>query len=254
MFETVAPALAARPSRRVFYEALPVSVAVHVAIGLTALLVSIWDVGFPLQSPAQAMAFSIAELPPPPPPPPPPPAPAKAQPVQVAPVKEPKFDDIVAPEVIPETIPAIEPDIVQTAADGFEDPEAGANRGGVVGGVIGGGVGGVHGGTVGGVADDRVHVERDRPLPMAALSQVYPIYPEKARLHYIEDELIVRYVIGKDGRVREVIVLSAPKNDMFVDSTVRAIRNWRFRPLVKDGEKQEVVHELTVYYRLQPTT
>ena len=33
--------------------------------------------------------------------------------------------------------------------------------------------------------------------------------------------------------------------------TLKAIKNWRFRPLVKDGERQEVVHELTIYYRLQ---
>jgi TonB family protein len=113
----------------------------------------------------------------------------------------------------------------------------------------------VHGGTLGGVVSDaRVHVERDRPLPMAALSQVYPVYPERARLQYLEDELVIRYVIGKDGRVREVKIVTPPRDSNFADATVRAVRNWRFRPLVKDGERQEVVHELTVYYRLQPTT
>ena len=38
--------------------------------------------------------------------------------------------------------------------------------------------------------------------------------------------------------------------DIFVDNTVRAIRSWRFKPYIKDGEAQEVVHELTVYYKL----
>lgn len=252
MFETVAPSLAARPSRKIFYEALPVSIAVHSAIAFAALLGNIWSVGFPLQSPAQALAFNIAELPSPPPPPPPPPPPAKLEPEQLPPVKELRLEEIVAPNLIPEMIPVVPNEIVQTAADGVEDPDDAADRAGIYGGVAGGVAGGDIGGTLGGVLGGQIEVERDRPLPMRALSQVYPIYPEKARRAYLEDELIIRYVIGKDGRVREVIVLSPPRHEIFVDATVRAIRNWRFRPMVKDGEKQEVVHELTVYYRLEP--
>lgn len=251
MFETVAPSLAVRPSRKIFYEALPFSVAVHCAIGFAALLGSIWNVGFPPQSPAQALAFNIAELPSPPPPPPPPPPPAKEQPEQL-PLRELKVDEIVAPTVIPELIPVVPQEIVHTAADGVEDPDDSANGTGIFGGVPGGVAGGDAGGVLGGVLGSLVQVERDRPLPMRALSQVYPIYPEKARRQYLEDELIVRYIIGKDGRVREVIVLTPPRHEIFVDATVRAIRNWRFRPMVKDGERLEVVHELTVYYRLEP--
>ena len=257
MFETVAPELSARPSRKVFYEALPFSLGVHGVVVFCAILIGIWDITFPLHSPAQAMAFSIAELPAPPPPPPPPPPPAKAAPVELPPVRELKYEEIVAPTVIPDVTPIGPQEVVQTAAEGVDDPEEGANGlgivGGMEGGVTGGEVGGTLGGVVGGVVQ-RVEVERDRPLPMRALSQVYPSYPEKARRQYIEDELIVRYIIGKDGRVREVIVLSPPKNEIFTDATVRAIRSWRFRPLVKDGERQEVAHELTVYYRLEPRT
>jgi protein TonB len=252
MFETVAPQLAARPSRKIFYEALPFSIAVHCAIGAAALLGSIWNVAFPLQSPAQAFSFNIAELPSPPPPPPPPPPPAKEQPELLPPARELKVDEIVAPTVIPEVIPVAQHEIVQTAADGVDDLDGGSNGAGIFGGVAGGVLGGEVGGILGGVVGSQVQIERDRPLPMRALSQVYPIYPEKARRQYLEDELIVRYIIGKNGRVREVIVLSPPRNEIFVDATVRAIRNWRFRPLVKDGERQEVVHELTVYYRLEP--
>jgi len=101
--------------------------------------------------------------------------------------------------------------------------------------------------------DGRVHIARDKKLPMLPLSQVYPNYPEDARMRAWEDELVVRYVIGKDGRVKEVTIISAPQRDVFVDGTVRAIRSWRFKPMIKDGERMEVVHELTVYYRLNQT-
>ena len=86
---------------------------------------------------------------------------------------------------------------------------------------------------------------------MTALSHTYPTYPEKARLQRWEDRLVVRYVIGTNGRVKEVIVLEPASRKVFDEAALAAIRHWRFRPLVEDGQAKEVVHELTVYYRLQ---
>lgn len=255
MFETVAPEKFARRSRRVFYEALPLSIAFHALIGMAAVVAHVWTVAFPLHSPAQAMSFNIAELPPPPPPPPPPP---KALTPQV-PVKVVKLDpnQIVAPTVIPEEIPIVQPQAIITEAldtslEGVEGGVPGGEIGGVFGGVQGGDKGGTIGGTLGGIVAEKnqVIVERDKPLPLYPMSQVYPTYPEEARLRSWEDQLVVRYVIGVNGRVKEVSVLVPPEREVFIDPTLRAIRHWRFRPLIKDGAAQEVVHELTVFYRL----
>jgi periplasmic protein TonB len=131
--------------------------------------------------------------------------------------------------------------------------------GGVEGGIEGGEVGGVVGGVLASVIipevkqeiPNRVTIERDKPLPLYPLSQVYPAYPEDARVRAWEDRLVVRYLIGKDGRVKEVTVVSPPEREAFVKPTLKAIRSWRFKPLVRNGERQEVVHELTVFYRLQ---
>ena len=38
---------------------------------------------------------------------------------------------------------------------------------------------------------------------------------------------------------------------MFESPAVDAIKLWRFRPLLVDGEAREVVHELVVYFRLK---
>lgn len=38
---------------------------------------------------------------------------------------------------------------------------------------------------------------------------------------------------------------------MFNESAVKAIRNWRFRPMQQDGEPVEVEHELTVQFVLE---
>ena len=116
---------------------------------------------------------------------------------------------------------------------------------------VGGDLHGVIGGKLGGVAaDGRVYVERDRPLPMHPVSQAYPAYPDDARVRHWDDSLVVRYVIGKNGRVKEVTVITHADRHVFEEETVKAIGSWRFKPLIKDGQAVEVVHELTVYFKL----
>ena len=255
MFETVAPEKFVKRSRRASYEALPLSIAFHAAIAAAALVAHVWTIQFPMNSPAQVMSFSVAEVPPPPPPPPPPPKAAAQQ----APVKVVKIDpaDIVAPTEIPEEIPQVMPQTIvaeafDTSPDGVEGGVPGGDPYGVFGGVAGGDKGGTIGGTMGGIVAEtnKVIIERDKPLPLYPLSQVYPTYPEEARLKGWEDTVIVRYVIGTNGRVKDVAVLVPSQRELFINPTVKAIKAWRFRPLVKDGVRQEVIHELTIYYRL----
>jgi protein TonB len=257
MFETVAPEITRRRSRLILYESLPVSLAVHgVAIGI-AVVIAVWNVTFPKQSPRFVRAYQLVTIPDPPPPPPPP-APPKLTPVTqtLAPAKMPEN---VAPTIIPDVIPIVlnelpKPEMTTTVGAVVNGVEGGV-EGGVVGGtptgVAGGDLGGQTGGVIGGIPKDApVVIERDKPLPMFPVSQVYPKYPEDARLRNWEDSLVVKYRIGKDGRVKEVTVVTPPGRPVFADVAVKAIRNWRFRPMIKDGEAREVVHELTVYFRL----
>jgi protein TonB len=257
MFETVVPETVAKKSKRIFYETLPVSLALHGIVIAGLVGGALWNVSFPSESPRLVRAYQIASLPEPPPPPPPP-APPKAlqqQPIQhltqVVPVQE-----EVAPTFIPDEIPVVTtlPIVAQlkgAVAEGVEGGIEGGVVGGMLDGIQGGEVGGTKGGTIGGIiTDNRVHIERDKPLPLFPVSQVYPQYPEDARLRNWEDSLVVRYVIGMDGRVKEVTVISSPERKLFADAAVRAIKNWRFRPYMKDGAPQEVVHELTIYFKL----
>lgn len=254
MFETVVPTKSSRASRNVLYETLAFSIVVHGLAAGVALVSTLWQVTFPVASPPFVVAFSMVE---PPPPPPPPAKPLEVnKPVTTAKVLDP--DQIVAPAVIPDEIPIVTRDVITpvafAAATGLAGGVASGVDQGQLSGVTGGEAGGRRGGTIGSVApefpDGRVHIARDRKLPMLPLSQVYPNYPENARMRLWEDEIVVRYIIGKDGRVKEVTVLQPPLREIFIGGTLSAIRSWRFRPLVHDGEKQEVVHELTVYYRL----
>lgn len=259
MFETVAPPKTWRASRNALYEALSFSLVVHaIAVG-GAVVSNLWKVTFPATSPVYTVAFVLA-TPPPPPPPPPLPKPLEQETEMLTTVAKVDPNMFVAPAEIPDQIPVVKPEeftpvalAVPTGAisgvfEGLDDGRSGGVKGGQPGGIAGGTVGGVI------VDDGRIHFARDKKLPMAPVSQVYPSYPEYARVRGWEDELVVRYIIGKDGRVKEVTVVSSPEREIFSECTVKAIRSWRFKPFLRDGERQEVVHELTVYYRLNQSS
>lgn len=256
MFETATTTVYARSNRVTVLEAVSFSLILHAAVVAVALAANTWSVSFPDQSPAFVVSFVLADPTPPPPPPPPARPLVKTEPAQqVATVKP---DEVLAPTVIPDEIPIVQSQVVAAIAaapTGVEGGVAWGVEGESAGGVVEGDRGGKPQGVVGSagdgeVVDHMVHVARDKPLPMFPLSQVYPSYPEDARMNAWEDNLVVRYIIGRDGRVKDVQVVRLPEHDVFIDGTVRAIRSWRFRPLIRDGERQEVVHELTIQYRL----
>jgi len=256
LFETLAVHRTEKPSRSALYEALTFSLFLHAAAGLFAIGVTIWEVTFPTTSPKEIVSF-VLSTPAPPPPPPPPPRPAQQETITTK-VKVPE-NAFLAPTVIPDTIPEVKPNQLFTSVafaapngviGGVSDGQDNGVRGGVIGGEDGGAIGGTKDSVGVKVDDGRVHIARDRRLPLTPMSQVYPNYPDDARIRGWEDALVVRYVIGKDGRVKEATVVEKPERDIFVDGTLRAIRSWRFKPLIKDGAPQEVVHELTVYYKL----
>jgi protein TonB len=263
MFETVAPDAFARRDRHVLYESLPVSIALHVAVIAAVAIAIAANVTLPLEPPKMVMTYLVSELSEPVPPPPPP-APAK-QPD--GPKDQPKLDTTmavalapidVAPATIPEEVEQMPPPsqfrLISASVDKFV-PGAGV-AGGVSGGVAGGVAGGVPGGSSGGVSggmvggDGRMHFERDSRLPLFAEERPYPDYPDKCINAREESTVVVKYVIGKDGKVNDVSIIKKGARKEFDESTLEAVRHWRFRPLVVDGEAMEVVHELTVYFRL----
>jgi protein TonB len=247
MFETVVPETVAPRSRKVFYETLPISIVAHAIIGGAIVASTIWEIEFPASSPALYAPYQLAAAPPPPPPPPPP---ARSQVVQqVKMARMPEVAPTIIPDVIPEVLPAVETD-----SEGMEE--------GVEGGIAGGYLGGVVGGVIGGIlTDDMVvpkveppavlQVARDADLPIDIIDRRYPDYPSLALMRGWEDQLVVRYVIGKDGRVNDVRILEPPEREQFGRAALRRIREWRFRPYRdENGSLKEVVHELTVQFRI----
>ncbi len=263
MFETVAPDAFARRDRHIFYESLPVSIGLHVLVIAAAAVGIAAHVTLPLEPPKLVSSYLVSELSEPVPPPPPA-APAKQA---DEPKDQPKLESLapvalapmdLAPSTIPDEVAQMPPPspfrLVSASVDKFV-PAAGA-AGGVGGGAIGGAPGGVGGGSVGGVGgglvggDGRMHFERDARLPLFVEERPYPEYPDNCINAREESTVVVKYIIGKDGHVSDVSILQKGSRKEFDQSALEAVRKWRFRPLLVDGEAMEVVHELTVYFRL----
>jgi periplasmic protein TonB len=132
--------------------------------------------------------------------------------------------------------------------------------GGVAGGVLGGVVGGVPGGVLGGVlgatgtapvlapaAPRKIHV-----APHVAegnlVHDVTPQYPPEAGRNRIQGNVVLQAVIGKDGTVRDVRVESGLP--VLAQAAINAVKQWRYRPYMLNGEPVEVDTEITINFTL----
>jgi protein TonB len=95
----------------------------------------------------------------------------------------------------------------------------------------------------------------EKPRPMsegvmeAALThKVQPEYPAAARLMHLQGMVRLRAIIGKDGSVSSLEVLSG--NPILVQAAVAAVREWRYRPTRLNNEAVEVETYITVTFVL----
>jgi TonB family protein len=80
------------------------------------------------------------------------------------------------------------------------------------------------------------------------LHHVNPAYPKAAFKRRIQGKVVLKIVIGKDGRVEAIAVISGPPE--LVPSAVGAVEQWVYRPYILDGRPVEVDSQITVTYSL----
>jgi protein TonB len=66
-----------------------------------------------------------------------------------------------------------------------------------------------------------------------------------------EGTVVVRLLIGADGRVRAVERISAASEAFWRATERHALRAWRFVPATVDGKPVESMHTMTVTFQLQ---
>jgi protein TonB len=91
-------------------------------------------------------------------------------------------------------------------------------------------------------------VRREAVLVSGDLQPPYPTSEQRAQREGI---VVVRVVVGPDGRVTGVEKVRAT-SDAFFEATARHARSrWRFRPATLDGQPVETTKTLTVRFQLQ---
>jgi TonB family protein len=81
------------------------------------------------------------------------------------------------------------------------------------------------------------------------ITKTNPEYPAQARASHIQGEVVLRATIDKEGNISEVQVLSG--DDVLAKSAVEAVRQWKYKPMLVDGEPKEVDTTITVTFSLQ---
>lgn len=83
------------------------------------------------------------------------------------------------------------------------------------------------------------------------LNKVQPIYPRAAKLNHSQGSVIFRALIGRDGRVRSLHIISTPDSDLAM-AAIAAVRLWTYKPYLLNGMPTEVDTTITVNFAFGP--
>jgi periplasmic protein TonB len=199
---------------------------------------------------AQLLTFLVA-----PPPPPPPPAAVEVQHV----VRQIQTDmlntgALRTPTKIPQKIQMIKEE---------EAPPPMPASGGVVGGVPGGIPGGQMGGVIGSVISatsslaavpkfvpatpQRIRISAGVTKGLL-IQRIEPPYPTLARAARVQGDVVLSAVIDSNGHITNLLLVSG--HPMLVPAAIAAVKQWRYKPYLLNGQPVEVETTITVIFTL----
>jgi protein TonB len=217
------------------------------AIGVMLIMPLVFTESLPK---GQLLTFLVA---PPPPPPPPPPAAAEVQKiVKVIQTDLLNTGQLRTPTKIPQKVQMIKEE---------EAPPPMMATGGVVGGVPGGIPGGQMGGVMGSiiaaanapvpkfvpVVPQRVRISQGVTKGLLIHKQE-PTYPSLARAARVQGDVILNAIIDTNGQITNLQLVSG--HPMLVPAAIEAVRQWRYKPYLLNGQPVEVETTITVIFTL----
>jgi periplasmic protein TonB len=78
--------------------------------------------------------------------------------------------------------------------------------------------------------------------------KLVPTYPSLAKSARIQGQVLLQALISKQGMIENLRVISG--HPMLVTAAVQAVRQWRYRPYILNGEPVEVETQITVNFSL----
>lgn len=206
-------------------------------VGILVLIPLILTEGLPTR-----LLMSAIVAPPPPPPPPPPPAPVQ----HVPRVSEIVNGALRTPSKIPKRVEMIKEDEAPPPSSGVV--------GGVVGGVPGGSAGGVLGGLISSTAPPP-KVAAPTKLRISSgvaegnlINKVEPPYPAMAKIAHVQGDVVLQALISKQGSIENLRAVSG--HPILIQAAMDAVKQWRYRPYMLNGEPVEVETTITVRFHM----
>ncbi len=231
-----------------------ISLIAHSAVILGAVAVSVASVDFPAAAPdemASAPIFMPVALPPPPlgrPDGGAAPAPVK----QDTPPPAPKPNEVMAPADIPDEVPTLdapgsggatstEPaNGTGTSTEPFGEPWGEKDS-----------IGDINNPPAAVVdvppVEDKIYRVTGEVKSPVLIQKVEPGYPEIMRRSGVTATVIAECVIDKNGRVRDIRIVSATMPP-FNEAVMKAVQQWRYKPGSLRGEAVEVLLQVTVRF------
>jgi TonB family protein len=80
------------------------------------------------------------------------------------------------------------------------------------------------------------------------LTKAVPIYPPAAKKAKIQGAVVLSVVIGKDGNIKNLQVISGPQE--LQQSSLDAVRQWTYKPYLLNGDPVEVKTTVNIIYSL----
>jgi len=130
---------------------------------------------------------------------------------------------------------------------------------GVVGGVPGGIPGGAMNGVIGGIVSStpvavpkvatpqRVRVSQGVTQGLL-IRKIQPNYPPLARQARIQGSVLLQAEISKDGTIENLHLISG--HPMLAPAAIEAVKQWKYKPYILNGEPVEVETQITVNFTL----
>jgi len=218
------------------------------AVGVMLIMPLVFTESLPK---AQLLTFLVA---PPPPPPPPPPAAEQVQRV----VRQIQTDLLNTGQL---RTPSRIPQKVQMIHEEEAPPPMPATGAGVIGGI-----GGVPGGQIGGVIGSIVSATANASVPKFVpptpqrvrisqgvtrgllIQKIEPQYPPLARAARVQGEVVLSAIIDANGQITNLQLVSG--HPMLVPSAISAVKQWRYKPYLLNGQPVEVETTITVIFSL----
>jgi protein TonB len=80
------------------------------------------------------------------------------------------------------------------------------------------------------------------------IRKVQPAYPALARSARVQGIVVLQAMISKQGTIENLRILTG--HPMLAPAAVEAVRQWRYRPYILNGEPVEVETQITVNFAL----